>query len=162
VAGVKRLALLAGLVVVLAGCGGSSGGSKKAAAPSSGGGGQTIQVKETEYKLTPSSFKVAKPGQVTFDATNAGKLTHALEIEGNGVQQKIGSISPGSSGKLTVTLSKNGTYALFCPIDGHRAMGMQATVVVGSGSAGGGMTTSTTTPTSTSTGSTSTSSGYGY
>jgi len=149
--GVKRLALLAGLVVLLAGCGGKSGGSKTAAAPS---GGQTIQVKETEFKLTPSSFKVSKPGTVTFEATNAGKIDHALEIEGNGVQQKIGSISPGSSGKLTVTLSKNGTYQLFCPIDGHRAMGMQATVAVGSASAGGGGTTTNQT--------TSTKTGYGY
>jgi uncharacterized cupredoxin-like copper-binding protein len=154
-AGVKRLALLVGLAVLLAGCGGKSGGSKTVAASGGGGGsGQMIQVKETEFKLTPSSFKIAKPGKVTFDATNAGKLTHALEIEGNGVQQKIGSISPGSSGKLTVTLSKNGTYQLFCPIDGHRAMGMQATVVVGKASSGGGGTT--TTPT------TSTKTGYGY
>src|SRR5207244_9359231 len=66
VAGMKRLALLAGLVVLLAACGGKSGGSKTAAAPS--GGGQTIQVKETEYKLTPSSFTVAKPGTVAFVA----------------------------------------------------------------------------------------------
>jgi uncharacterized cupredoxin-like copper-binding protein len=154
-AGMKRLALLVGLVVVLAGCGGKSGGSKTVAASSGGGGGgQTIQVKEMEFKLTPASFTVSKPGTVTFAATNAGKIDHALEVEGNGVQQKIGSISPGSSGKLTVTLSKNGTYQLFCPIDGHRAMGMQATVVVGSASAGGGGTT--TTPT------TSTKTGYGY
>jgi plastocyanin len=137
----KRFALFVGLAVLLAGCGGKSGGSKTVAASSGGGGGQTIQVKETEYKLTPSSFKIAKPGTVTFNATNAGKLTHALEIEGNGVEQKIGSTSPGSSGKLTVTLSKNGTYQLYCPIDNHRAMGMQATVVVGSASAGGGGTT---------------------
>jgi len=155
VAGMKRLALLAGLVVLLAACGGKSGGSKTAAAPS-GGGGQTIQVKETEFKLTPAKIAIASPGSVTFDATNAGKIDHALEIEGNGVEQKIGAISPGSSGKLTVTLSKKGTYELYCPIDSHRAMGMQATVVVGGSSAGGGGTT--TTPT----GSTSTSGGYGY
>jgi uncharacterized cupredoxin-like copper-binding protein len=154
---VQRLSILAlvALTLTAAGCGGSSGGSKKVA-PASGGSGQTVQVKETEFKLTPSSFKIGKPGTVTFMATNAGKLTHALEIEGNGVEQKIGSISPGSSGKLTVNLSKNGTYQLYCPIDGHRAMGMQATVVVGSASAGGGGTT--TTPTT----STKTSSGYGY
>jgi uncharacterized cupredoxin-like copper-binding protein len=153
VAGMKRLAVLPVLVLALAACGGKSGGSKTVAASSGGGGGQTIQVKEMEFKLTPSSFKIAKLGKVTFDATNAGKLTHALEIEGNGVQQKIGSISPGSSGKLTVTFSKNGTYALFCPIDSHRAMGMQATVVVGNASAGGGTTTTPTTSTKT---------GYGY
>jgi uncharacterized cupredoxin-like copper-binding protein len=158
VAGVKRLALLAPLVVLLAGCGGSSGGSKTQAAPSSGSGGsgQTIQVKETEYKLTPSSFKVARPGTVTFDVTNAGTMGHALEVEGNGVEEKTSTISAGSSAKLTVDLSKNGTYEVYCPIDGHRSLGMEAKLVVGGGSAGGGGTT--TTPTT----STKSSGGYGY
>jgi uncharacterized cupredoxin-like copper-binding protein len=153
----KRLALLAGIVVVLAGCGGSSGGSKTQAAASggSGGGGQTIQVKETEYKLTPSSFKVSKPGTVTFDVTNAGTMGHALEVEGNGVEQKTSTISAGSSAKLTVDLSKNGTYEVYCPIDGHRSLGMEAKLVVGSASAGGGTTTTPTT-------STKSSGGYGY
>jgi uncharacterized cupredoxin-like copper-binding protein len=151
----KRLALLAPFVVVLAGCGGSSGGSKTQAAASGGsGGGQTIQVKETEYKLTPSSFKVAKPGTVTFAIKNAGTMGHALEVEGNGVEQKTSTISAGSSAKLTVDLSKNGTYEVYCPIDGHRSLGMEAKLVVGSASAGGGGTTTNQT--------TSTKSGYGY
>ena len=152
-AGMKRLALLAGLVVLLAACGGKSGGSKTAAAPS-GGGGQTIQVKETEYKLTPSSFTVSKPGTVTFVAKNAGTIGHALEVEGNGVEEKTSTISPGSSAKLTVDLSKNGTYEVYCPIDGHRSLGMEAKLVVGSGSAGGGTTTTET--------KTKSSGGYGY
>jgi uncharacterized cupredoxin-like copper-binding protein len=151
----KRLALLAGLAVVLAGCGGSSGGSKTAAAPSGGGGGQTIQVKEAEYKLTPSSLTVAKPGKVTFEVTNAGQIDHALEVEGNGVEEETNTISPGSSAKLTVDLSKKGTYEVYCPIDGHRAMGMEAKLVVGGGSAGGGGTTTTETKTKSS-------GGYGY
>jgi plastocyanin len=154
---VKRLALgsIVLLVVALAGCGGSSKSSaKKQAAPASGSG-TTIQVKETEYHIAPSTIKIASTGTVTFDSTNAGHTDHALELEGNGVEQKIGTISPGSSGKLTVTLSKKGTYELYCPIDNHRAMGMQATVVVGGGSA-------TAPPATTTTGSTSTSSGYGY
>ena len=154
--GMKRLALLAGLVVVLAGCGGSSGGSKTVAASGGSGGGQMIQVKETEYKLTPSSFTVSKPGTVTFQVTNAGHIDHALEVEGNGVEKEISPISPGSSAKLTVNLSKNGTYEVYCPIDGHRAMGMEAKLVVGSASAGGGGTTTNQTT------STKSSGGYGY
>jgi plastocyanin len=153
VAGVKRLALLVLLPAVAAGCGGSSGGSKTQAAPSSRGG-QTIQVKETEYKLTPSSFKVSKPGTVTFEVTNAGTMGHALEVEGNGVEEKTSTIPAGSSAKLTVDLSKNGTYEVYCPIDGHRAMGMEAKLVVGSASAGGGGGTTTNGTTS--------SGGYGY
>ena len=149
----KRLALMAGLVVALTACGGKSGGSKTVAASS--GGGQTIQVKEMEFKLTPSSFTVAKPGKVTFEATNAGTIGHALEVEGNGVEEKTGTISPGSSAKLTVDLSKKGTYEVYCPIDGHRAMGMEAKLVVGGTGSGGGGTTTTETKTKSS-------GGYGY
>jgi uncharacterized cupredoxin-like copper-binding protein len=156
VAGMKRLALLAPLVVVLAGCGGSSGGSKTVAASGGSGGGQTIQVKEMEYKLTPSSFTVAKPGTVTFEVKNAGTIGHALEVEGNGVEEKTSTISPGSSAKLTVDLSKKGTYEVYCPIDGHRAMGMEAKLVVGGASAGGGGGTTTTETKTKSSG------GYGY
>ena len=154
-AGMKRLALLVLLAAVAAGCGGKSGGSKTVAATGGSGGGQTIQVKESEYKLTPSSLKVAKPGTVTFQVTNAGSIGHALEVEGNGVEEKTSTISPGSSAKLTVNLSKNGTYEVYCPIDDHRAMGMQAKLVVGGGSAGGGGTTTTETKTKSS-------GGYGY
>ena len=153
-AGVKRLALLVLLAAVAAGCGGKSGSSKTVAASSGSGGssgGQTIQVKETEYKLTPSSFTVSKPGTVTFDVTNAGHTGHALEVEGNGVEQKTSTISPGSSAKLTVDLPKNGTYEVYCPVDGHRSLGMEAKLVVGSG--GGTTTTQTKTKSS---------GGYGY
>ena len=149
----KRLAPIVLLVVALAGCGG--GGSKKQAAAAPAGGGKTIQVKETEYKLTPSSLTVSKPGTVTFDVTNAGTIDHALEVEGNGVEEKTSTISPGSSAKLTVDLSKGGSYEVYCPIDGHRSMGMEAKLVVGGASGGGGGTTTTETKTKSS-------GGYGY
>ena len=149
----KRLAPIVLLVVALAGCGG--GGSKKQAAATPAGGGKTIQVKETEYKLAPSSLTVSKPGTVTFDVTNAGTIDHALEVEGNGVEEKTSTISPGSSAKLTVDLSKAGSYEVYCPIDGHRSMGMEAKLVVGGASGGGGGTTTTETKTKSS-------GGYGY
>ena len=147
----KRLAPIGLVLVALAGCGGKGGTTQQAASPS---GGKTVQIKETEYKLAPAKVTVAGPGTVTFEATNAGKIDHALELEGNGVEQKTGTISPGSTAKLTVNLSKAGTYDLYCPIDGHRGMGMQATVVVGGSSAGGGGTTTG--------GTTTKSGGYGY
>jgi plastocyanin len=135
---VQRFSLLAlvALTLAAAGCGGG-GGSKEQAAS---GGGKTIQIKETEYKLAPAKVNVASTGSVTFEASNDGQIDHALEIEGNGVEEETETISPGSSAKLTVDLSKPGTYELYCPIDNHRQMGMEATLVVG-GAAGGGTTT---------------------
>jgi uncharacterized cupredoxin-like copper-binding protein len=151
----KRLVLLALAVAALAGCGSKSATTtQQGASPSASG--KTVQVKETEFKLTPAKITIASTGTVTFEATNAGQIDHALELEGNGVEEKMDTISPGSSAKLTVDLSKAGTYDLYCPIDGHRGMGMQATVVVGGGGGGGGGGGTTTN------GTTSTGGGYGY
>ena len=67
-----------------------------------------------------------------------------LRQAGNGVEQKTSTISPGSSATLTVNLSKAGTYDVYCPIDGHRSMGMEAKLTVGgSGGSGGGGTGTT-------------------
>jgi uncharacterized cupredoxin-like copper-binding protein len=143
---VKRLALLPLFVFVLAACGGG-GGSKEQASAS--GGGKTIQIKETDFKLAPAQVNVASTGSVTFEAANDGQVDHALEVEGNGVEEETDTISPGSSAKLTVDLSKPGTYEVYCPIDNHRQMGMEATLTVG-GSAGGGTTGTDETKTDTS------------
>jgi plastocyanin len=149
-----RLSLLGAVVVVAAvvsgGCGGS-GGSKNsassAATSGSSGGGviKTVTIHETEYKLNPNTVSVAKPGTYAFNAVNDGTTGHALEVEGNGVETKISTIDPGKSSTLKVTLPKNGTYEMYCPVDGHKALGMKGTITVGgSGGAGGGTSTENT------------------
>jgi uncharacterized cupredoxin-like copper-binding protein len=158
----RRVWILAPAALTLAACGGSS--SKPAASSTSTGpapaAGQTISLSEKEFSITPKAIKVAKSGTYTFHVTNDGTITHSLEIEGNGVEQKAGDIRPGSSATLTVTLSKNGSYEVYCPIDGHRQSGMEASLTVGAGAAGGMTTEGNTT-----TGGTTTDKGkggYGY
>ncbi len=68
-------------------------------------------------------------GTYTFVATNSGETTHALEIEGEGLEEETDDLSPGDSGSLTVTLEA-GDYTLYCPVDGHRAMGMEVQITV--------------------------------
>src|SRR5437764_8917455 len=114
------------LLAALAGCGG--GGGKKTVTPT--GAGAATTIKETEYALAPGTVQVSKAGTVTLIADNAGKMEHALEIEGNGTDRKTATISPGKTAKLTVQL-KPGHYDLYCPIDGHKQLGMDATVKVG-------------------------------
>jgi uncharacterized cupredoxin-like copper-binding protein len=154
----RKAALLLPVCLALAGCGGgsssSSGGSgaTTAAAPAAS---QTVSISESEYKLSPSTVSVAKAGKVTFDVKNTGQITHALEIEGNGVEEETGHIAPGQTASITVSLSKDGKYEMYCPIDGHRGKGMEGTIQVG-GSAGGMTTEGTTTE------GTTTSDGSGY
>jgi uncharacterized cupredoxin-like copper-binding protein len=152
----RRVWILVPTALFLSACGGSS---NKSGASSSGSGPplQTISLSEKEFSITPKSISVSKAGTYTFDVKNDGQITHALEVEGNGVEQKAGDIEPGKSATLTVDLSKTGSYEVYCPIDGHRQNGMEASLAVG-GAAGGGTTTGETTTG----GTTTTKGGYGY
>jgi uncharacterized cupredoxin-like copper-binding protein len=137
--------LLSTAALLLAGCGGSSNSSSSS--KPSGNATQTVQISEKEFSLTPSTVTLSKPGTYAFHVTNNGTITHALEVEGNGVEQKSGDIQAGSSATLTVTFTKNGSYEIYCPIDGHKAQGMKGTLTVGHASGGmtttGGQTTTT-------------------
>jgi plastocyanin len=145
----RCLLVLLPLSLLLAACGGSS-------STSAGGGPvqQTIQISEKEYSLDPGTVTVSKTGTYAFRVTNNGKIAHALEVEGNGVEEKTGNIQPGTAATLRVTLAKDGSYELYCPIDGHKGQGMKSTLTVGSGSGSGGTTTNDA--------GTTTSRGYGY
>ena len=76
-----------------------------------------------------------------------------MAVEGNGLDQEISAINPGSSGTVKVTLPKAGTYDIYCPIGGHKGLGVKGTITVGgTGATGGGtstenMNTGTTEPT---------------
>jgi plastocyanin len=154
----KRLSTFGAVVVILAGasagCGGSSGSNASSdstdasSTTSSGSGGsviQTVTVHETEYKLNPSNISLAKPGTYVFKGVNDGTTDHALAVEGNGLDQDGMHISPGSSGTLKVTIPKAGTYEIYCPVDGHKDLGMKGTITVGGSSSGGTSTEDTTT-----------------
>jgi len=83
-----------------------------------------------EYRITPPSLSL-DAGIYTFSAINDGTISHALELTGNGIDGHTPDLAfaPGHSEGFTVTL-KPGTYQFFCPIDGHRGLGMQGTLVV--------------------------------
>ncbi|MFE7860214.1 plastocyanin/azurin family copper-binding protein [Streptomyces sp. NPDC101209] len=125
------LAFSGALLVAACSSGGGGGGGK--ASDSTGaakaGSGTKVTVTETEFalKLSRSSFT---PGTYTFTADNAGTTTHALEVDGPGVSDvRTKNISSGQNTSVTVTLKK-GTYELYCPVDGHRQLGMKTDVKV--------------------------------
>jgi len=144
------------LALALAGCGGSSNTSSApqtttagaptttyayttttpapemttaSATPSAGGPATMVTVTESDYKIQFSPA-VSKPGTYTFVVKNAGQATHALEIEGPGLgERRSDTISSGGSTTLTVTLQK-GSYEVYCPVDGHRGLGMETKITV--------------------------------
>ncbi|MEU5591444.1 copper-binding protein [Streptomyces sp. NPDC020298] len=138
VAGVCAMALAA----VLTACGNSGsggGGTGAPATPSQAGkpAGTTVTVRLTEYRLALSS-KTFKAGDYTFVAENDGHIVHSLEIEGPGGEMRLShGLQPGQSAQLKVMLKK-GSYELYCPVDGHKGLGMKTDITVGGGTTGGG------------------------
>jgi plastocyanin len=124
----------------LAGCGAGGGGGGEDKAPSGAKNEavvKTIQVKETEFKLQPAEVTLDKPGTYVFKAVNSGDTVHALEVEGEGIEEETEEIEPGQSAELKVKL-KAGTYELYCPVDGHAEEGMEGKLTVKEGSGGSG------------------------
>jgi plastocyanin len=119
------------LALALAGCGGDENGEEAQAPEESPR--QTITITETDFALEPSSVELEAPGTYAFEVVNDGQVAHALEVEGEGIEEETETLQPGERSTLTVTL-EGGSYELYCPIDDHKDRGMAGKAVVrGSG-----------------------------
>lgn len=120
----------AGMTALLAACGGGGNSATGTAPPArSATPGTQVTAGLAEYHITLSAQHFT-PGSYTFTAKNDGKTEHALEIEGPGVENRTKGLMPGDSASLTVTL-RPGTYTVYCPIDGHKDLGMKTAITVG-------------------------------
>ena len=135
---IRSLATLAAVLVLgLAGCGGDdesgSGGSggSGSSGGGSGGGGQQLALSAPEdgsLKYDKTELD-AKAGTVTINFDNqSASVPHAVEIEGNGVQEKSDTVT---GGKTSVTADlKAGEYKFFCPVGNHAQAGMEGVLKV--------------------------------
>jgi plastocyanin len=146
----RRIAVLAAIAALtLAACGGNddeststptateaatdtpTAAATETATEAAGGSGAKLAIaadpggalKFTESNLTASA------GTVEVDFSNQSQLPHAVEIEGNGVEKTTETVTGEDAPPLKVDL-KPGTYTFYCPVDGHRAAGMEGKLVV--------------------------------
>jgi uncharacterized cupredoxin-like copper-binding protein len=127
----RRFALLVTAVAVAA----VSLGAVTAAAVTSN---NAVSVSLNEFNVVPA-VQGARTGKVTFTVKNAGKAEHEFvvvktvrpagsltshggEASEAGNVGEIGSVKPGQTKKLTLTLKK-GHYSLLCNLPGHYANG---------------------------------------
>jgi plastocyanin len=144
---VPTTALCAALAVfAVAGCGSSNKKSSSssaqpapAPAPSTtgssagGGGGKSTNLtvaadSSGQLKFDKSSLS-AKHGNVTITMDNPSPVQHAIAVEGAGIDKKGSVVGMGAKSTVTASL-KPGKYTFYCPVDGHKAAGMQGTLTV--------------------------------
>ena len=134
------IALIVGAAVI-AGCGGDDN-EESAATPtatqapaddsgSSSGGAATLKFSAPADGSLKFDQKdaTAKAGKVTVDFANPSSTPHAVEIEGNGVEEETETVTSGDAPPITVDL-KPGTYEFYCPVPGHKEAGMEGTLTV--------------------------------
>ena len=124
---------LSGLVLLALGIATTACSPARQVAPpsSASGSGTTIELTLKEYSITPKAISAHAGQRLTIVALNAGTMSHALTITGNGVtlSTKDLTFDPGTSETITATVAA-GTYTYFCPVDGHRQLGMEGTLTV--------------------------------
>ena len=132
--------LLSAGVLVAAGCGDDEdegGGGGAAATPEAteepadtGGGGEALTLTADpggSISWEPNELS-APAGTVTITLVNESDTPHAVEVEGNGVEEESETIT-GSETDLTVDLEP-GEYTFYCPVGQHRQNGMEGTLTV--------------------------------
>jgi plastocyanin len=138
---ILALLLVAGALLA-AGCGddedeGGGGGAastpeatEEAPAEDSGGGGEALTLTADpggSISWEPAELS-APAGSVTINLVNESDVPHAVEVEGNGVEEESETITAGET-ELTVDLEA-GEYTFYCPVGQHRQNGMEGTLTV--------------------------------
>jgi uncharacterized cupredoxin-like copper-binding protein len=114
-----RLAGTAALIAILV----AVGAVAHAAAP------KTARETEKEFKFSHPHPTVSH-GTVKFELKNKGTVTHSFKlIKSKTKRVRAKNLSPGESTTVKIKL-KPGTYKFYCPVDGHRALGMKGKVRV--------------------------------
>jgi hypothetical protein len=133
----SRMAILAVLSLVIAGCGDAqpagdndvAGDSLQApvADPAAAvNDSLTVNASLSEWAVGLSRDSVAA-GIVTINIRNAGTMPHGLHVTGPGQDMPIEALAPGGEMSLSLDLTP-GEYRLFCPLDSagvkHETKGM--------------------------------------
>ena len=139
------IAALCALAVAGVGCGTTT--TRTAAAPATtrrtssrvasgdrrrgGGRAQTLKLSADPggaLEFDKSSL-TAKAGKVTIVMDNPSDLPHAVEVEGNGVEEIGDTVGNGGVSRVSADL-KAGEYEYYCPVGNHKDAGMEGTLTV--------------------------------
>jgi len=97
-------------------------------APARGRDGR-VTVTLDDFSIAPQRIR-AKPGRISFRATNRGAIGHTLRVvRGDREVAAVKTLLPGASGTGAGTFER-GDYKLLCILGNHEELGMYGTLTV--------------------------------
>jgi hypothetical protein len=122
-------ASLAALALAYAGIGatGAAAGLAGGAAGAAGKPPNRMLVRATEYNLTLSRAEIG-PGPALIQLYDGGEDAHNLQIQAQkgGKTYAVPEVEPGETGSVELRLHKGVRYRLWCSLQNHRQLGMNA------------------------------------
>jgi len=88
----------------------------------------SVKASKTALKFNKKTLH-ATHGKVTLVMSNPSSFSHAIAVEGHGVDKDGKTVGKGKTSRVTVKLKK-GTYKFYCPVDGHEDAGMKGKLIV--------------------------------
>ncbi len=126
----KVLAAALALPLVLTACGGGDDDDAGSETPTESSA-DLLVIASDPARFDQAEYTLAT-GLKTIELTNEGSLAHTLVIEdanGDDIKDFKLSTNGGKSDDGKISLDA-GTYTIYCDISGHRAQGMEASLVV--------------------------------
>lgn len=87
----------------------------------------TVDVTAKNFSFTPTEIRAKQGDKVTINFTNSQGF-HDFVIDEYNV--KTDTIGAGKTAVVTFTADKKGTFAYYCNVGNHRAMGMEGKLIV--------------------------------
>lgn len=126
-AGLAAAAFIVAVIALVASATNTSGGGTAASA-----GTKTVEVKLSEYKITPAAITVAPGTHLVLKVTNAGTMGHNVQLQGG--SKGSGLLNAGASATADLGTIEGSTEA-WCTIPGHKELGMTMKIMVEGSSA---------------------------
>jgi uncharacterized cupredoxin-like copper-binding protein len=82
-------------------------------------------IKFTKSKLSTKARRIT----LVMKNPSSSGTEHGIAIAGNGLAKKGKIVAAGKTSKITVSV-KPGKYTYYCPVEGHRQLGMKGKLTV--------------------------------
>jgi plastocyanin len=89
---------------------------------------QEITLEATEFSYSKETITVKKGQKVRLTLVNKGRMSHDFVVEKMNVTTELA--GSGKSVTTEFTINDAGSYAFYCSVGNHRAMGMEGVLIV--------------------------------